>query len=241
MSICDVWDLSVLLILFSGILLGFFSGAATLISYLFSLTMGLLSAKWLTPPTLFLLRLHDPIAEGVVAFFIFLFVSLVTQKMLIRLNHWVEFHNFYLLNSILGMLTGGMVAVLACFLLAWGICYFDETRPLVACSRSQKYLTTFSESLKTCAATTSGEAVSEIPINDIFFDRFLERLDPNNLPPENPLYGYPRVPVVVAGETPDAWNVSPQWTWTLGEEVSGNWVHRFLDHTDALFADGFAQ
>ncbi|MDO4628998.1 MAG: CvpA family protein [Planctomycetia bacterium] len=146
MSPCDYFDLAVVAFILNGAFMGLCWGFVSTLTKLLAPMVGFWAAYRWRAGVIEAFRLDaSPMMEFFVSGIIFALISMVVYVLMNRLERFLEKHHLRGWNRMLGFGFGAILAVLFCWILAWGLTNFPQTRMAVTQSRSAKYLVKLAE------------------------------------------------------------------------------------------------
>lgn len=146
MSPCDYFDLAVVAFILNGAFMGLCWGFVSTLTKLLAPTVGFWGAYRWRAGVIEVFGLDaSPIMECFVSGILFALVSMLVYVLMNRLERFLEKHHLRGWNRMLGFGFGALLALLFCWILAWGMTNFSQTRMAVTQSRSAKYLVKLAE------------------------------------------------------------------------------------------------
>ncbi len=203
MTPCDYFDSIVVIFLILGVFWGAVKGFISSFAVLLATFLGVVSIHRFRESAIQFLSL-EPTQPTlcVVSFIIFALTSMIVYQLAHRLESFIQRRRLETWNRILGLIFGFTVSACGCWVGAWILTEFPQTRTSVTHSRSAKYLVLLAE-----LGEESFPLPENVPQKTSFAEyptEFIERVKEDaKLPPQN--------------EIPE-------------EENTG--VHRFLDTLD---------
>ncbi len=146
MTARDWFDLAVLLLLFVGMGWGFLRGFLSSFAFLLATLIGIWGARHFQEGALEFCGLEPSgIARGAAFFVLFALISMIVHQFMNILERMVEKRRLMAWNRVLGLLYGTGFSMVVCWIAAWFLTEFPQTRLAVTHSRSARYLVVLAE------------------------------------------------------------------------------------------------
>lgn len=146
MTPCDYFDLVVIVFLIFGIFWGATRGFISSLAVLLATSIGVLTVHRFHKSIIQLLDLEPTRpALCIVSFAIFALSSMVVYQIMHTLESFIHRRRLMAWNRILGLIFGFAVSACGCWIGAWILTEFPQTRTSVTHSRSAKYLVLLAE------------------------------------------------------------------------------------------------
>jgi len=162
MSPRDWFDLAILLFLAVGMVWGFLRGFLSSFAFLLATVSGIWGARHFQESALKLCGLEPSwIARSLAFFVLFALISMLVHQFMNILERFVEKQRLMTWNRILGMVYGTGFSLAVCWIFAWFLTEFPQTRLAVTHSRSARYLVVLAEFSQEVQAQKGTHAISE--------------------------------------------------------------------------------
>lgn len=187
----DYFDLGVVLFLLLGAFWGLSRGFISTLSILLASSVGVLAAHRMTAGALAALGLEPTsLMNGIAWFALFGLASMLVYQIMHVLELFVRRNHLGTWNRVLGLVFGGALSLMLCWIAAWALTSVPQTRPAVTRSRSAKYLVQLAEFGKD-AIPLDRDSWEEAPssfaaIPETFIDRVKEDSQKTEPQTENP-------------------------------------------------------